>query len=140
MRVPVSWLREYVDAPADPEVLERALVGQGIEVEQIVDLRSTVDGPLLVGRVLTAEVLTQFKKPIRYCTVDVGEGAPRGIICGAPNVDAGQLVVVALPGAVLPGGFTIASRKTYDHISDGMICSGRELGISDDHAGIIVLP
>jgi phenylalanyl-tRNA synthetase beta chain len=140
MRVPVSWLREYVDAPADPEVLERALVGQGIEVEEIVDLRSTVDGALVVGKVLTVEVLTQFKKPIRFCTVDVGEEQPRGIICGASNFAAGDLVVVALPGTVLPGGFTIASRKTYDHISDGMICSGRELGISDDHAGILVLP
>ncbi|HWB35767.1 MAG TPA: phenylalanine--tRNA ligase subunit beta, partial [Rugosimonospora sp.] len=140
MRVPVSWLREYVDVPADPEVLERALVGMGIEVEEVVDLRASVSGPLVVGRVLTAQVLSQFKKPIRYCTVDVGETQPRGIVCGAPNVDAGQLVVVALPGAVLPGGFRIAARKTYDHVSDGMICSGRELGISDDHAGIIVLP
>jgi phenylalanyl-tRNA synthetase beta chain len=140
MRVPVSWLREYVDVPADPAALERALIGLGLEVEEIVDLRSTVDGPLLVGRVESAELLTQFKKTIRYCRVDVGEGAPRGIICGAPNVDAGQLVAVALPGAVLPGGFTIAARKTYDHVSDGMICSARELGLSDDHTGIIVLP
>src|SRR4051794_11261455 len=134
MRVPVSWLREYVEAPTDPAALERALVGQGIEVEQVTDLAATVQGPLLVGRVLTATLLTQFKKPIRYCTVEVGEEQPRGIICGAPNVAGGQLVVVALPGAVLPGGFTIASRRTYDHLSDGMICSGRELGISDDHA------
>ncbi len=140
VRVPVSWLREYVDAPTDPAELERALVSMGIEVEEIVDRRASVVGPLVVGRVLTAEVLSQFKKPIRYCTVDVGEPEPRGIICGAPNVDAGQLVVVALPGAVLPGGFTIAARKTYDHISDGMICSARELGISDEHAGIIELP
>src|SRR3954453_16830222 len=106
MRVPVSWLRADVDAPTDPAALEQALVGQGIEVEQVTDLRASVQGPLLVGRVLTAELLTQFKKPIRYCTVEVGEAAPRGIICGAPNVDAGQLVLVALPGAVLPGGFT----------------------------------
>ena len=85
MRVPVSWLREYVDAPTDPARLEQALVGQGIEVESIVDLRSTVDGPLLVGRVLTAQLLTQFKKTVRYCTVDVGQEEPRGIICGEPS-------------------------------------------------------
>jgi phenylalanyl-tRNA synthetase beta chain len=140
MRVLVSWLREYVDVPADAAVLEEALVRLGIEVEDVVDLSSTVDGPLVVGRVVSIEELTEFKKPIRYCRVDVGEGEPRGIICGARNFAEGDLVVVALPGAVLPGGFEIAARKTYDHVSDGMIASGRELGISDEHAGIIVLP
>jgi phenylalanyl-tRNA synthetase beta chain len=140
MRLPVSWLREYVDAPADPAVLEAALVGAGIEVEGVVDLRAGVDGPLVVGRVVTIEELTGLKKPIRYCQVDVGEGEPRGIICGARNFAPGDLVVVALPGTVLPGGFAIAARKTYGHVSNGMICSGRELGISDDHEGIIVLP
>jgi phenylalanyl-tRNA synthetase beta chain len=140
VRIGVSWLREYVDVPAEPVALERALVRMGLEVEKIVDLRSTVDGPLVVGRVLSAELLTKFKKPIRYCQVDVGEADPRGIVCGAPNVAEGQLVVVALPGAVLPGNFTIAARKTYDHVSDGMICSVRELGLGDDHTGIMVIP
>ena len=154
MRVPVSWLREWVDVPADPEVLERALVGAGIEVEDVVDLRSTVDGPLVVGRVVAIEELTGLKKPIRYCQVDVG--SPRGIVCGARNFEVGDLVVVALPGTVLPSGhsgppgaasgpgmsagFTITARKTYGHVSDGMICSAKELGVSDDHTGIIVLP
>jgi phenylalanyl-tRNA synthetase beta chain len=139
VRIGVSWLREYVDVPAQPAALEQALVRMGIEVEEIVDLRSTVDGPLVVGRVLEVERLTKFKKPVSWCQVDVGEEKPRGIVCGAPNVDAGQLVVVALPGAVLPGDFAIAARKTYDHISDGMICSARELGLGDDHTGIMVL-
>jgi phenylalanyl-tRNA synthetase beta chain len=140
VRIGVSWLREYVDVPTQPAVLEEALVRMGLEVEEIVDLRSTVDGPLVVGRVLDVERLTQFKKPVSWCQVDVGEEKPRGIICGAPNVDNGQLVVVALPGAMLPGGFLIAARETYDHVSDGMICSARELGLGDDHTGIMVLP
>ncbi|MFS8522449.1 MAG: phenylalanine--tRNA ligase subunit beta [Micromonosporaceae bacterium] len=140
MRVPVSWLREYVDVPADPQVLEPALVGIGLEVEQITDLRGTVTGPLVVGRVVDIEPVTGTRKPIRYCQVDVGEASPRGIICGATNFAVGDLVVVALPGTVLPGGFAIDARKTYGRISDGMICSERELGVGDDHTGILVLP
>jgi phenylalanyl-tRNA synthetase beta chain len=146
MRVPVSWLREYVDLPAGlgADELERALVSLGLEVESIVDRTTSVQGSLVVGRVLTIEELTGFKKPIRFCTVDVGKangsGDPQEIICGATNFAAGDLVVVILPGGVLPGGFTITSRQTYGHSSNGMIVSGRELGISDDHAGIIVLP
>jgi phenylalanyl-tRNA synthetase beta chain len=149
MRVPVSWLRDYVDiAPIesiDPDLLEKALVRVGLEVEAMVDLRSTVTGPLVVGRVLEIDELTGFKKPIRHCLVDVGTlgsnpGEPQSIVCGATNFVAGDLVVVALPGSVLPGDFAIAGRQTYGKLSDGMICSSRELGIGDDHSGIIVLP
>ncbi|HEY9484210.1 MAG TPA: phenylalanine--tRNA ligase subunit beta, partial [Micromonosporaceae bacterium] len=145
MRIPVSWLREYVDAPADMDALEKALVRVGLEVEEITDLRSRVTGPLVVGRVLEIEELNGFKKPIRHCLVDVGTmgstpGEPQSIVCGATNFVAGDLVVVALPGSVLPGNFAIASRQTYGRLSDGMICSERELGLGDDHSGIIVLP
>ncbi|HET8682280.1 MAG TPA: phenylalanine--tRNA ligase subunit beta [Micromonosporaceae bacterium] len=140
MLVPVSWLREYVDAPADPAVLEPALVRVGLEVESIVDLRASVAGPLVVGRVATVDDLTGFKKPIRHCLVDAGEAQPRSIVCGATNFAPGDLVVVALPGTVLPGGFEISRRRTYGHVSDGMICSARELALGDDHSGIIVLP
>ncbi|QSB16995.1 phenylalanine--tRNA ligase subunit beta [Natronosporangium hydrolyticum] len=140
MRVSVSWLREYVDAPTDPAVLEPALVRVGLEVEEIDDLRASVSGPLVIGRVAEIEELTGLKKPIRYCQVAVGESEPRGIICGATNFAVGDLVPVALPGAVLPGGFAITARKTYGRVSDGMICSAKELGIGEDHAGIMVLP
>jgi phenylalanyl-tRNA synthetase beta chain len=141
MKVSVSWLRDYVDLPdLTVDELEHALVKVGLEVEQITDLRSAVDGPLVVGRVLEIEELTGLKKPIRYCQVDVGGVEPQGIICGATNFAAGDLVVVALPGAVLPGGFEIGARKTYGRVSNGMICSARELGIGEDHAGILVLP
>jgi phenylalanyl-tRNA synthetase beta chain len=140
MRVPVSWLREYVDVPTEPAALEAALVRVGLEVEEITDLRGSIDGPLVVGRVGTITDLAEFKKPIRHCLVDVGEAEPRSIVCGATNFVEGDLVVVILPGGVLPGGFTISSRQTYGHLSDGMICSARELALGDDHSGIIVLP
>ena len=110
----------------------------------MVDLRATVTGPLVVGQVLEIEELTGFKKPIRFCRVDVGDangtGEPQEIVCGAHNFAAGDRVVVILPGGVLPGGFAIGARKTYGHNSNGMICSARELGLGDDHSGIIVLP
>ncbi len=140
MRVPVSWLREYVDIPAGTTVeeLDAAFVRLGLTVEEV-HRPPVTTGPLVIGRVLEIEELTGFKKPIRYTQVDVGEPAPRGIVCGARNFAAGDLVPVALPGAVLPGGFAIAARSTYDHVSDGMICSARELGIGEDHSGILVL-
>ncbi|MFG1779102.1 phenylalanine--tRNA ligase subunit beta [Micromonospora sp. NPDC049051] len=146
MRVSVSWLREYVDLPADLSTgdLEQALVGLGIEVESVVDLRETVTGALVVGEVLEIEELTGFKKPIRFCRVDVGDangtGDPQEIVCGARNFAPGDRVVVILPGGVLPGGFAIGARKTYGRNSNGMICSARELGLGDDHDGIVVLP
>ncbi|MGY1625109.1 phenylalanine--tRNA ligase subunit beta [Geodermatophilus sp. SYSU D00965] len=140
MRVPIGWLAEHVDLPGGIPVedLDTAFVRLGLEVEAV-HRPEEVSGPLVVGRVLEVEELTGYKKPIRFCQVDVGEGEPRGIVCGATNFATGDAVVVALPGAVLPGGFAIASRKTYDRISDGMICSVRELGIGEDHAGILVL-
>jgi phenylalanyl-tRNA synthetase beta chain len=144
MRVPYSWLREVVSGGAPgwdvkPADLEQALIRIGHEVEQIITL-GPIDGPLTVGRVASIKELTEFKKPIRACNVDVGEEKPREIVCGATNFVVGDLVVVALPGTTLPGGFNIAARKTYGHTSDGMICSAAELGLAADHSGILVLP
>ncbi|MFE6785946.1 phenylalanine--tRNA ligase subunit beta [Streptomyces sp. NPDC057680] len=147
MRVPLSWLREYVDLPATEtgRDVQAKLISAGLEVETVEQLGAGLTGPLVVGRVLTIEELTEFKKPIRFCTVDVGQangtGEPQEIICGARNFAEGDKVVVALPGAVLPGDFRIAERKTYGRVSRGMICSGDELGMGDDGThGIIVLP
>ncbi|MCX6463748.1 MAG: phenylalanine--tRNA ligase subunit beta [Pseudonocardiales bacterium] len=150
MRVPQSWLSELVFGDARsagaprgelPPVEEtgEAFVRVGFEVEEIHG-PPEVSGPLVVGLVREIEELTGLKKPIRWCQVQVGPEQVNGIICGARNFAVGDLVVVALPGAVLPGGFAISARKTYGHVSDGMIASVRELGIGADHAGILVLP
>lgn len=148
MRIPYSWLRDTVQAGApgwdvSPEELEQAFIRIGHEVEEIIPA-GPVTGPLTVGRVVEIEELTEFKKPIRAVKVDVGSenvaGAPRDIVCGATNFAVGDLVVVALPGAVLPGDFAIATRKTYGRTSDGMICSVSELNLGSDHSGILVLP
>ncbi|MFF8409530.1 phenylalanine--tRNA ligase subunit beta [Streptomyces omiyaensis] len=147
MRVPLSWLREYVDLPATEtgRDVQAKLITAGLEVETVEQLGAGLTGPLVVGKVLTIEELTEFKKPIRFCTVDVGSangtGEPQEIICGARNFAVGDKVVVALPGAVLPGDFRIAERKTYGKVSRGMICSSEELGMGEDpNHGIIILP
>jgi phenylalanyl-tRNA synthetase beta chain len=140
MRVPLSWLVELVPQLADRSATEVAdlLTRAGVEVDEIVGADLT--GPLVVGIVKEIEQLKEFKKPIRWCQVDVGEDKPKGIVCGATNFAVDDHVVVSLPGAVLPGGFEIAARKTYGHVSNGMICSARELGLGEDHGGIMVLP
>lgn len=151
--VPITWLKDHVEVlpGTNPETLAADLVKVGLEEETIHPAK--VKGPLVVGRVLTIQPEKQSNgKTINYCRVDVGvhNDAPgtgkepselpsRSIICGAHNFKEGDLVVVILPGGVLPGNFEIATRKTYGHISDGMICSERELGFSDEHNGIIVL-
>jgi phenylalanyl-tRNA synthetase beta chain len=143
MRASVSWVAGYVELPqgTTPREVGNALVRVGLEVERVDSPAEAMSGPIVVGRVLSFEGEPQQNgKTIRWCTVDVGEGEPRGIVCGALNFAKGDLVVVALPGAVLPGGFAISARKTYGHVSDGMICSARELRIGDDHTGILVLP
>lgn len=142
-RVPLTWLADHTDITGTPAEIAAALVQVGLEEEAI--HTADISGPLVVGRVLECTPEPQKNgKTIMWCTVDVGEHNPpgepgRGIVCGAHNFGVGDWVVVALAGSVLPGGFAISARKTYGHISDGMICSERELGIGDDHAGIIVL-
>lgn len=143
MRLPLSWLGEHVRLPAElgSRDVAAGLIRLGVEVEAVEPVGDDLARPVVVGRVLAyEETIASNGKTIRWCQVDVGEDVPRGIVCGARNFAEGDLVAVALPGAVLPGGFAISARKTYGHVSDGMICSARELGLGDDHQGILVLP
>ena len=116
------------------------LIRAGLEVETVDHVGADVTGPVVIGKVVDfVEEPQKNGKTIRWCQVDVGEEDLRGIVCGARNFAVGDHVVVALPGSVLSGDFAIAARKTYGHVSDGMICSARELGLGDDHEGIMVL-
>ena len=147
MKAPLSWILDLVDVPAgtSTEEITDRLTLTGRKLEAIVSPGREITGPLVIGRVLTMEPEPQKNgKTINWCTVDVGDangtGEPQGIVCGAHNFGPGDLVVVILPGGVLPGNFEISARKTYGHLSAGMICSERELGLGQDHDGIIVLP
>ncbi|HMH90828.1 MAG TPA: phenylalanine--tRNA ligase subunit beta [Streptosporangiaceae bacterium] len=143
MRVPLSWLLEYAPVgplgEVDADEVGGRLTACGLEVESLERVGQDITG-VVTGQVLDVEELTGFRKPVRYCQVDAGDGQERHVICGATNFQAGDKVALALPGAVLPGGFEIGARKTYGHLSEGMICSARELGIGDEHDGILVLP
>ena len=140
MRAPLSWIREFVEIPKEISVdqIAEALIRVGFEVEEIIQSGAGLTGPLKFGKVLSIEEITEFKKPIRYVGVDCGEKEVRYVICGATNFAVGDVVAVALPGAVLPGDFKIAARETYGKTSNGMICSSRELGLGEDHSGIMV--
>jgi phenylalanyl-tRNA synthetase beta chain len=137
MRVPYSWLREYCDPGVGPEELAERLVMTGTEVERV-----TVAGPpspdnFVVGKVLAAEQHPDADR-LRVCRVDTGDGE-RTIVCGAPNVAAGQTVAVALPGARMPGGEKLRKAKLRGVASEGMILAADELEIGEDHEGILVL-
>ncbi len=144
MRLPLSWLQEYaaveLSADDDAGVAEMSwrLTNCGLEVESVETVGHDITG-VIVGEVLGIEELTGFNKPIRYCHVSAGDGQERHVICGAGNFVVGDRVPLALPGSVLPGGFEIGARKIYGRVSEGMICSPAELGIGDDHTGIMVL-
>ncbi|MDN5820577.1 MAG: phenylalanine--tRNA ligase subunit beta, partial [Brachybacterium sp.] len=159
-RIPLTWLAEHTELPAGASALQVATDLSRVGLEEEALFGAQVTGPLVVGRVLElVEEPQKNGKTINWVRVDVGpehnedadnpkdpqpgqERPSRGIICGAHNFVGGDLVVVSLPGTVLPGDFAIAARKTYGHTSDGMICSGDELGLGpdpDDEDGIIVL-
>lgn len=137
MRFSESWLRAYCDPALDIAGLEQALTMSGLEVESV----SAVAPPF--ADVVVARVLETARHPdadrLTVCQVDTGPGGARTVVCGAPNVRPGLWTACALPGAVLPGGLRIASSRMRGVASDGMLCSNRELGIADDHGGILEL-
>ncbi|MFF2345550.1 phenylalanine--tRNA ligase subunit beta [Pseudarthrobacter sp. NPDC058119] len=156
MRIPLSWLREFAAVPAGAtaEDVMEDLVKVGFEEEAVHRPTDTLQGPVVVGQVLSLVKEPQTNgKTINWCQVRIvpegkeqtltGDGIDpsgvQGIICGAHNFVEGDKVVVTLPGALLPGDFRISARKTYGHLSAGMIASVRELGIGEDHDGILVL-
>jgi phenylalanyl-tRNA synthetase beta chain len=138
MRVPVEWLKEYADPGLPVSLLEERLTMTGTKVEAV--HHHGVDGldRFVVGRVLEAQRHPDADR-LTVCSVDVGDGGPQQIVCGAPNVAAGQLVAVARPGAVMPDGTKLGVAKLRGVESNGMILAEDELGIGTDHAGIMVL-
>jgi phenylalanyl-tRNA synthetase beta chain len=140
MKAPLSWIKEFAELDNNlfPEQISQRLIQLGFEVEDTHVVGAGLEGPLVVGKVLEITELTEFKKPIRFCKVDIG-GSINGIVCGATNFQIGNHVIVALPGAVLPGDFKISVRETYGYESNGMICSTKELGLGEDQSGILVI-
>src|SRR5436190_18094755 len=143
MKVPLSWLRDYVAVDMPLAELGAKLAITSCEVDRVVR-RGVPDEDGNLGRYLVGRVVEAGKHPnadrLQLCRVDVGEGEPRQIVCGAWNFGEGATVAVALPGAVLPDGRTLERAKLRGTVSDGMILSEQELELGTDHTGIVVLP
>ena len=137
MRVPYEWMADYCDPGLEPRVLAEKMAMTGTEVERVVTLGPPSAERFVIGKVLEVEKHPDADR-LNVCQVDTGDGE-RTIVCGAPNVAAGQTVVVALPGAVMPGGMKIKQAKLRGVESNGMICSERELELGEGHDGILVL-
>ena len=116
MRAPLSWIKEFVEIPQaiTAEQISDGLIRVGFEVEEIIHQGHDLTGPLKFAAVVSIEEITEHKKPIRYVGLDCGEGQTRFVICGATNFAVGDVIVAALPGAVLPGDFRISARETYE--------------------------
>ncbi|MBI4623047.1 MAG: phenylalanine--tRNA ligase subunit beta [Verrucomicrobia bacterium] len=139
MKISLNWLRDYVQLDASVEEITRAITFLGFEVEGVAHT-----GAPPLANVVVGEILTRAKHPnadkLSVCTVDVGPaGGVKTIVCGANNCDAGRRVLVALPGAILPGNFEIKQSKIRGQLSDGMMCSPDEIGMGSDHAGLLIL-
>lgn len=138
MKISLNWLRDYIDIDLTVEKLVKGLIDLGIEVEGVED-QSAVLKNFVIGKVVERAKHPNADK-LSVCKVNAGTGELLNIVCGAPNVDAGQTVCVALVGAIVPnGGFEIKKAKLRGEPSEGMICSVKELNLGEDHAGIMVL-
>src|SRR4051794_5246435 len=138
MRAPMRWLRGYCDPPISAQEAGAKLNDAGIELERIDRVGVGALDNFVVGRVLTAERHPDADR-LSVCVVDDGSGAERTIVCGAPNVAAGQTVALALPGAVMPDGTELGEAKLRGVKSSGMILAEDEVGVGEDHDGIMVL-
>src|SRR5580704_9015628 len=139
MKISLNWIRDYVALDAPVPDITHAITFLGFEVEHVVST-----GAPKLREVVVGEVLTRVKHPnadkLSVCTVDIGPaGGVRTIVCGAQNYQIGDRVPVALPGAVLPGDFQIKQSKIRGEMSDGMMCSAKELGAAEDAAGLLIL-
>ena len=139
MRVPLEWLHDYCAPNLDPSALAERLAMTGTEVERIEHHGVSAAEHFVVGKVLQREKHPDADR-LSVCMVDIGRSTASQIVCGAPNVAAGQTVAVARPGAVMPNGQTLQKANLRGQSSDGMICSEAELSLSMDHDGIMVLP
>ncbi len=138
MKVLLSWLKDYIDINETPEKIAEALTMTGLEVEEIIQPGKNIKG-VVVGKVLTKDAHPNSDH-LSLCKVDIGKGEPLQIVCGAQNHKAGDVVPVAVLGAKLPSGFEITEAKIRGIDSYGMMCSKRELGLSEDHSGLYILP
>ncbi len=139
MKISLNWLRDYIQLDASIDEINRAITFLGFEVEGVVST-----GAPKLEQVVVGEILTRAKHPnadkLSVCTVDVGPaGGVKTIVCGAHNCDTGNRVLVALPGAVLPGNFQIKESKIRGQFSQGMMCSPDEIGMGGDHSGLLIL-
>lgn len=138
MKISLNWLKNYIDISLPADELVKGLTGLGIEVESVEDQLNKLKN-FVIGRVIEKKKHPNADK-LSVCKVDAGTGELLNIVCGAPNVDSGQTVCVALPGAIIPNGsFEIKRSKLRGEVSEGMICSAKELELGDDHSGIMVL-
>ncbi len=138
MKVLRSWLREFAPIEGDPDELAVQLTDLGMELESVARVGEGLDG-IVVAKVLDIREHPDADK-IRLVDVDAGDGEALQICCGASNMSVGDLVPLATIGTVMPGGMEIARRKLRGQVSNGMLCSAREMEIGDDHAGILLLP
>lgn len=138
MKISVNWLKQYINISLSQAELVKGLTDLGIEVEEVID-QAAILNKFVIGKVVDRQKHPNADK-LSVCKVDAGTGEILNIVCGAPNVDSGQTVCVALVGAIVPnGGFEIKKAKLRGEPSEGMICSARELNLGDDHSGIMVL-